>query len=64
VVAVAAPPTWLLMSDQWPRLLGSASRTSAQWSSVVAVATAAAGLLPLGVPAVLAEHASHLCACS
>jgi hypothetical protein len=28
------------------------------------VATAAAGLPPLGVPAVLAEHASHLCVCS
>jgi hypothetical protein len=28
------------------------------------VANAAAGLLPLGVPAVQAEHASHLCACS
>jgi hypothetical protein len=30
----------------------------------VAVATAAVGLHPRGVPAVLAEHASHLCACS
>jgi hypothetical protein len=30
----------------------------------VAVANAVAGLLPLGVPAVQAEHASHLCACS
>jgi hypothetical protein len=28
------------------------------------VATAAAGLHPPRVPAVLAEHASHLCACS
>jgi hypothetical protein len=28
------------------------------------VATAVAGLYPLGVPAVLAEHASHLCSCS
>jgi hypothetical protein len=28
------------------------------------VATAAVGLLPLGVPAALAKHASHLCACS
>jgi hypothetical protein len=64
VVAAAAPAAWLLMSDQLPRLLGSASRTSARWSSVVAVANAATGLLPLGVPAVLAEHASHLCACS
>jgi L-asparaginase II len=31
---------------------------------VVAVANAAAELSPLGVPAVLAEHASHLCVCS
>jgi hypothetical protein len=30
----------------------------------VAVATAAVGLHPPGVSAVLAEHASHLCACS
>jgi L-asparaginase II len=30
----------------------------------VAVANAAAGLLPLGVPTAQAEHASHLCACS
>jgi hypothetical protein len=64
VVAAAAPAAWLLMSDQLPGLLGSASRTSAQWSSGVAVANAAVGLLPLGVPAVLAEHASHLCAYS
>jgi hypothetical protein len=28
------------------------------------VASAAVGLLPLGVPAVQAEHASHLCAYS
>jgi hypothetical protein len=28
------------------------------------VATVAAELHPPGVPAVLAEHASHLCACS
>jgi hypothetical protein len=64
VVAAAALAAWLLMSDQLPELLGSASRTSAQWSSVVAVANAAVGLLPLGVPAVQAEHALHLCACS
>jgi hypothetical protein len=64
VVAAAAPAAWLLRSDQLPRLLGSASRTFAQWSSGVAVANAAAELLPLGVPAVLAEHASHLYACS
>jgi hypothetical protein len=28
------------------------------------MANAATGLHPLGVPTVLAEHASHLCACS
>ena len=64
VVAAAAPAASLLKSDQLPELLGSASRTSAQWSSGVAVANAAAELPPLGVPAVLAEHASHICACS
>jgi hypothetical protein len=31
---------------------------------MVAVVNAAARLLPLGVPAVQAEHALHLCACS
>jgi hypothetical protein len=64
VVAAAEPIASLLMSDQLPELPGSASETSAQWSSWVVVATAAAGPLPLGVPAVLAEHASLLCACS
>jgi hypothetical protein len=64
VVPVAAPAASLLRSDQLPGLLGSTSRTFAQWSSGVAVANAAAGLPPLGVPAVLAEHASLLCACS
>jgi hypothetical protein len=64
VVAAAAPAALLLKSDQFPELPRSASRTFAQWSSRVAVANAAAGLPPLGVPAVLAEHASHLCACS
>jgi hypothetical protein len=33
-------------------------------SSGVAVANAAAELLPLGVPAALAVHASHLYVCS
>jgi hypothetical protein len=45
-------------------LLGSASRTSAQMSSGVAVTTAAAELPPVRVPAVPAEHALHLYACS
>jgi hypothetical protein len=30
MVADAAPAAWLLMSDQLPGLLGSASRTSAR----------------------------------
>jgi hypothetical protein len=64
MVAAAAPAALLLGSVQLPKLLESASRTFAQWSSVVAVANATAELPPLGVPAVLAEHASHLCACS
>jgi hypothetical protein len=62
-VAAAALVASLLESDQLPGLLESASGTFAQWSSGVAVANAAAGLPPLGVPAVLAE-ASHLCAYS
>jgi hypothetical protein len=64
VVAAAELAASLLMSDQLPKLPGYASRTSAQWSSGVAVANGAAELPPLGVPAALAEHASHLCACS
>jgi hypothetical protein len=64
VVAATAPAASLLKSDQLPELLGSASRTSAQWSLGVAVANATAELPPLGVPAALAEHASYLCACS
>jgi hypothetical protein len=63
-VAAAAPAASLLKSDQLFGLLESASRTFAQWSSVVAVATAAAELHLPRVPAVLAEHALHLCACS
>jgi hypothetical protein len=54
----------LLRSNQSLGLLGSASRTSAQWSSGVAVATAATELPPPGVPVVPAEHALHLCAYS
>jgi hypothetical protein len=64
VVAAAALAAWLLMSVKLPELLGSASRTFSRWSSVVAVANTATGLLPLGVPAVQAEDASHLCAYS
>jgi hypothetical protein len=64
VVAAAELAASLLMSDQLPKLPGSASRTSAQWSLGVAVATEADGLHPPRVPAAQAEHASHLCACS
>jgi uncharacterized membrane protein len=63
-VAAAGLAATLLMSDQLFELPGSASRTSAQWSSGVVVANAAKELPPLGVPAALAVHASHLCACS
>jgi hypothetical protein len=63
-VATAKPAALLLMSDQLPELPGSISRTSAQWSLGLAVANAAAGLPPLGVPAALAVHALHPCACS
>jgi dipeptide/tripeptide permease len=63
-VAAAALVASLLMSDQLPELPKFASRTSAQWSSGVAVANAAVELPPPGVPAALAEHASHLCAFS
>jgi hypothetical protein len=62
-VAAAAPAASLLRSDQLLGLLESASGTFAQWSSVVAVATAAKLHLP-GVPAVPVEHALLLCACS
>jgi hypothetical protein len=61
-VAAAAPAASLLRSDQLLGLLGSASGTSAQWSSGVTVATVAELHLPK-VPAVLAEHALHLGAC-
>jgi hypothetical protein len=64
VVAAAALAALLLRSVRLPGLLRSASRTSTRWSSGVAVANAAAGLPSLGVPAVLAEHALHLCAYS
>jgi hypothetical protein len=64
VVADAVLAASLLGSDQLPGLLESASGTFAQWSSVVAVANAAVVLPPLEVPAVLAEHALHLCAYS
>jgi hypothetical protein len=64
VVAAAAPAASLLRYDQLLGLLESTSGTFSQWSSGVAVANATAVLPPLGVPAVLAEHALHLCACS
>ena len=63
-VASAAPTASLLRFDQLLGLLVSTSGTFAQWSSVVAVATATAELHLPEVSVVLAEHASHLCACS
>jgi hypothetical protein len=64
VVDAVAPAASLLRSDQLSGLLESASGTFAQWLSGVVVENAATELPPLGVPVVLAEHASHLCACS
>jgi hypothetical protein len=63
VAATAAPAALLLRSDQLLGLLGSTSRTSAQWSSGVAVA-ATVELPPPGVHAAPTKHAFHLCACS
>jgi hypothetical protein len=63
-VAAAALAASLLRSDQFLGLPEFASCTSAPLSSGVVVATAATGLHPPGVPAVPAEHASHLYACS
>jgi hypothetical protein len=48
VVATVELAASLLMSDQLPELPGSASRTTSQWSSGVAVANAAASCLLLG----------------
>jgi hypothetical protein len=62
-VVAAAPTASLLRSDQSLGLLGFASGTSAQWSSGVAVATAAELHLPR-VPTTPAEHALHLGVCS
>jgi hypothetical protein len=59
-VAAAAPAASLLGSDQSFGLLVSASGTSAQWSSGVAVTTAAAKLPPPRVLAIPAKHALHL----
>jgi hypothetical protein len=62
-VAAAAPAALLLRSNQLLGLLGSASGTSAQWSSGVVVATVAK-LPPPWVPAASAEQTFHLCAYS
>jgi hypothetical protein len=62
-VTAAAPTALLLKSGQLLGLLGFAAGTSAQWSSGVAVATAAE-LPPPGVPVAPAEHVFHLCVCS
>jgi hypothetical protein len=61
-VAAATPVALLLESIQSLGLLEFALETSSQWSSGVAVATAAE-VPPPGVPAVPAEHVFHLCAC-
>jgi hypothetical protein len=62
-VAAAAPGALLLRSDQLLGLLESALGTFAQYSSGVAVATAAK-LPPPGMPAAPAKHAFHFCVCS
>jgi hypothetical protein len=62
-VTAVTPAALLLRSDQSLGLLGSALGTSAQWSSGVAVATAAE-LPPPGVPAAPAEHTLYLGICS
>jgi hypothetical protein len=62
-VAAAAPAASLLGSDQFFGPLGSASGTSARWSSGVAVAIAAGLHLPR-VPAAPTEHALHHGVCS
>jgi hypothetical protein len=62
-VAAATPTALLLKSDQWLGLLGFTSGISAQWSSGLAVATAAE-LPPPGVLPAPAEHVFHICACS
>jgi hypothetical protein len=58
-VTVVAPAASLLRSDQSLGLLGSASGTSARWSSGVAVATTAKLHLPR-VSVAPVEHALHL----
>jgi hypothetical protein len=63
-VAVAAPAALLLRSDQSLGLPESESGTSAQLSSGMAVATAAAELPPSGGPAAPVEHVLHHGACS
>jgi hypothetical protein len=63
-VAAAAPAALPLRSDQSLGMLESASGTSTQWSSGVAVATAAAELPPPRGPAAPAEHALHHGVCS
>jgi hypothetical protein len=61
-MVAASPAALLLRSNQSLGLLGSASGTSAQWSSRVAVAIAAVELPPPGVSVAPAEHTFHLCA--
>jgi hypothetical protein len=61
-VAAVAPAALLLKSGQLLGLLGFESGTSVQWSSGVAVATAAE-VPPPWVPAAPAEHAFHICTC-
>jgi hypothetical protein len=63
VGVAAAPAALLLKSDQLLGLLGFVSGTLAQWSSGMAVATAAE-LPPPEMPAAPTKHTIHLCVCS
>jgi hypothetical protein len=56
-VVAAAAAGWRPKSDQWLELPGSASGTSARWTSGAGAASAVAGVPPP------AEHAFLLCAC-
>ena len=58
------PPPPPMTIEQMFLMQTQAVQAIGQWSSEVAVANATAELPPLRVPAALAEHASHLCACS
>jgi hypothetical protein len=62
-VAAAAAAEWRPESDRWLELPGSASGTSARWTSGAGVAAAVAGVphpVELAAPV---EHSFLICAC-